>query len=1163
MARILIVEDDAVAAESVRTFLETSTHFVLDIVTTGFAAIQRASELVPDLVLMDIYLQGEMDGITAAAQIYQQLKIPIIYLSANTEDAILQRAIATQPFGYLAKPFNATELLTSINIALQRHRLETQLEQAEQWLTTTLTSIGDGTITTDPAGAITFMNPVAESLTGWHQAEAIGISAERVLDLVDANTRQPMTNPLLQAMAARTRVTLPSHCILRAKDGAERAIGDSAAPIQTRNGDILGGVLVFQDISDRKQAEDLLYRREQEFRALVENSPDVVVRFDREFRHLYVNPSIERLTGIPVPAFIGKTNRELGMPEVLIDFWETQLRQVLTTSEEQTIEFESMTLAGLRYFQSRLVPEFTQEGRVETILSVTRDITDRKQVEEALQLQAEREALLGVITQRIRESLELEDILNTAVAEVRHLLHADRVVVYRFESDWSGFVIVESLAAGWTSMLGREIYDPCLATDTCLIPFTQGYISRINHLLTSGLADCFVDLLSRFQIQANLVIPILESDHLWGLMAVQQCAAPREWQDWEVEFLTRLTTKISIAIQQSQLYEQTQVLALREQSLNRVIQAVRNSLDLSTIFDTAVTEIGNLLQVDQVAIVKYLPDQAVWVYLAIHHENPTQSAIYLGLQLPDQGNPHTTILKQGAIVRVNDASTLEDEFSQIMAQTFPGAWLQVPLQVSDSVWGAISLLHHEQPFTWQDWQVELTRTIADQLAIAIHQSELYTEVQRLNAHLENQVLERTTLLQRALSFEALLKRITDKVRDSLDENQILQTVVTELVQGLGVDYCGSAIYNADFTTGTITHEFAAAPALIAVNREIKMADEPTFSVYQQLLQSQHCQFCLAVPNPSRPLEENHAILACPILDDQGVLGDLWILRPVDKTFSEIEIRLVEQVANQCAIALRQSRLYQATQAQVMDLERLNRLKDDFLSTISHELRTPMASIKMAIQLLEVVLRPLNVLTDDTTPAYRYFRILQQECDREIALIDNLLKLSQLDAKAEPLILSTIAPQIWIGHAVEPFLERTQEQNQVLILELPPQLPPLVTDLSCLGQILQELLTNACKYSPPGSRITIAASAIAAGLQIDVTNTGIEIPAVEIPRIFDQFYRVPNPDPWRYSGTGIGLAVVKKLVDHLGAAIAVTSGNDQTTFSLTLPAIAAETDGTTG
>jgi GAF domain-containing protein len=714
-------------------------------------------------------------------------------------------------------------------------------------------------------------------------------------------------------------------------------------------------------------------------------------------------------------------------------------------------------------------------------------------------------------------------------------------------------------------MLGQQIADPCLETMNYPGFFSQGHISLQDDIHQADLTDCYIDFLNQFQIQANLVIPIAEGAQLWGLMAIQQCSAPRHWLPWEIEFLSRLATKLSIAIQQSQLYQQTQQLVLREQSLNRVIQAVRHSLDLSTIFQTTTSEIGQLLQVDQVSIIQYQPEQEIWLYLERYCRTPEISPSYVGLEIPDGGNPHAEQLKRFEIVRIDEPGQLEDEFSQILAATFPGSWLFIPLRVHDTLWGAIGLVHHHPPFAWQDWQVELTSTIADQLAIAIQQSELYTEVQRLNASLEAQVLERTALLHLALSFEALLKRITDKVRDSLDENQILQAAVDELGQGLGVFCCGAALYSEDLTTARITHEYVLSLPR-AQNLSFKIADEIAYAVYLQLFQAQYTQFCLIVPNPLRPTEENHAILACPIFDDQGVLGDLWLFKSHQDAFGEIEIRLVEQVANQCAIALRQSRLYQAAQAQVTELERLSRLKDDFLSTISHELRTPMSSIKMAIQMLEIILlqngqsdpppaktpeiRSLTSQSSDRVS--RYFRILQEECQREIDLIDDMLDLSRLEAETEPLLLSRIEPQIWIDHAVEPFIERIRSQQQRLELDLPAGLPVLVTDLSCLGRILSELLVNACKYTPAGETITVFACATDTGLHIGVANSGIEISAEELPRIFDKFYRVPNHDRWRHGGTGLGLALVKKLVNHLGASIQVESAGGKTTFLLTFP-----------
>ncbi len=1184
MARILVVEDEIVSALMIQEFLEQSEHTLVARVASGVAAMRVAIATKPDLVLMDISLEGEVDGIAAATQIHAQLGIPIIYITAHAEDQTLQRAVATEPFGYLVKPFNQVALYTTINIALRRHQLEQQLEKTEQWLATTLASIGDGTIATDENGCITFMNAVAEHLTGWQQSEALGVPAEQILHLIHAETKEAIENPLLQAMQQGKSVSVSEHCLLRTKTGLERAIGDTAAPIRNEKGEITGSVLIFQDITERRRSEALLHRRQEEFRALAENSPDIVARFDRELRHVYVNPAVEMATGMPAQAFIGRTNADMGMSTDLLVLWEETLQAVLTTGQEQILEFQFPAPSGLKFFQARVVAEFDQDGNVEFLLCVSRDTTAYKQAEAVLHQQAERERLLVGITQRVRQSLNLDEILNTAVTEVRELLQTDRVIVYRFEPDWSGFVIVESVGDRWTPMLGRRIFDPCLVMADCLLPYMQGQTSSIEDLHTAMLADCYTDLLAQFEVRANLVIPILlpssqarqsngneqAEDYLWGLLAVQQCAAPRRWQDSEIALLKNLSAQAAIAIHQSQLYQQTQQQAQREHALNRVIQAIRNSLDLTTIFQTAVFEIGNLLQVEQASILQYLPDQGVWVHLANYRQNPELAPIgidIIGFEIPDEGNPITAQLKQREVVRLDDASTVANSMTQILAQTFPGAWLLVPLQVSDTVWGNITLMQGPEPFVWQDWQIELTRAVGDQLAIAIQQSQLYQQVQQLNAHLEEQVQERTALLQQAFSFEATLKRIADRVRDSLDEEQIWCSVVEELALALGGNTCSVAVYDLLQQTVDVRYEYTTTVSLLQ-NRSIPMTRFP--EVYRQLLAGQHFQYCSL---DTHPPQGRVTRLACPIFDDQGVLGDLRLVKHADTIFSEQEVRLVQQVANQCAIALRQSRLYQAVQAQVDELERLNQLKDDFVSTVSHELRTPMASIRMTIQMLEIMLLQTEdgrsrSETDPTSLVLssasfqrvaRYIQILRDECHRETTLIDDLLDLSRLEHQTEPLNLSTLNLPVWMTQVVSPFAERIHNQQQRLETRIITPLPPLRTDYTYLERILSELLQNACKYTPAGETIVVTVQSVEASptiarshIQISVSNSGVQIAVTELERIFDKFYRIPNANPWQHRGTGLGLALVRKLVEQLHGAIEVSSTEGWTTFTVQIP-----------
>lgn len=432
-------------------------------------------------------------------------------------------------------------------------------------------------------------------------------------------------------------------------------------------------------------------------------------------------------------------------------------------------------------------------------------------------------------------------------------------------------------------------------------------------------------------------------------------------------------------------------------------------------------------------------------------------------------------------------------------------------------------------------------------------SEL-VQIRQINKELSQELEERNSALDQLSEFEATLKRITDRVRDSLDEKQILQTAVQELTEALNVRGSNTSLYDLEQGTSTIYYEYTTLPS--DRGRVSQMESFP--EVYHQLLEGQYLQFCSIAPNPVRGLV---SMLACAILDDRGVLGDLWLINDKDHGFSEYEIRLVQQVSNQCAIAIRQARLYQESQSQVRELEQVNNLKDDFLSTVSHELRTPVTSMRVALQLLGVTLtQELGLAEELTKPNVeqgriaRYYRILKEECEREISLINDLLDLQRLDAGSHDLALQTIPLDEWLPALVNSFQERATSRQQQLAMTIAKDLPVLQSDLSSLDRIWAELLNNACKYTPPGEKITLSVALARTGnaLRFDLINTGVEIPEDELPRIFDKFYRVPSADPWRQGGTGLGLALVQKLVQHVNGDIKVSSGDEQTCFTIELP-----------
>jgi len=746
-------------------------------------------------------------------------------------------------------------------------------------------------------------------------------------------------------------------------------------------------LVMVRDITDRKQAETALRETEARLQDVLNNSAAYVTRIwvydNHTWEYDYVSAACERLYGYTAAEI--QADRDLWrsriVPEDFTQVIQPKIQQILNGATEIVLEYRFRHRDGsLRWISENSTVRYdaTRSGWLLTIVAI--DITERKQAEATLQQQQERERLLGAVTQHIRRSLDLQEVLNTAAQEVRHLLQADRTLIYRLQPDGSGEIVVESVQDPWPAVLGTTLYDPCFRADL-VEPYRQGRVHQIDDLEAETLSPCHTALLTPFQVRSHLVVPIIGSDRLWGLFCIHQCSQPRAWQSSDVELLKQL---------------------------------------------------------------------------------------------------------------------------------------------------------------------------CERLAIAIQQSELYERVQHLNANLEQQVQERTRALETSLRFEALMRQITTQMRDNLDERHIVQTAVDGVGRELEVLCCDVALYDSSHTTVTIQWEYN--PGLEPLqNFQFAIAESGDPEVYyHHLLQGESVQVCPLYISPIRPSLSRCTMLICPILDDQEVLGDVWLVKPAEQWFEQSELQLVQQVANQCAIALRQAHLYQMAQAQVVELERLNRLKDDFLSTVSHELRTPMANIKMSTEMVELRLSQRNILGSGTDqPLERYFAILKDACQREIRLIDDLLDLTRLNSDIDPIIPFQVQLRPWVVHIAESFRDRIHRQQQTLHIAIPDDLM-LETDLAYLERIVTELLNNACKYTPLGETISVSGEIVESQIQLIFTNTGVSLPPEECERIFEQFYRIPSSDPWRHEGTGLGLALVRKFTEKLGGTIRAESSQHELQMILTFP-----------
>lgn len=709
--------------------------------------------------------------------------------------------------------------------------------------------------------------------------------------------------------------------------------------------------------------------RSQHYQDLFEFAPDAYVITDAQGQILTVNHAAARLLDRSPDHLIQQPFHAL-----LTDASRSQWSAMLSTFEQGALsQIQEVCLRSQAEPVSVLLSGSAQRqtDRITQLRWLLHDIRDRKLVEQQLRQRVEQGELISQIARRIRLSLNPQEILSSAVDEVRQFLQTDRVIVYRLAADGAATIVAESASGVWPSALGETIDSDRMAER---IAFYQDRdFAPLHNVEQVDLPPDLRSLVQQYHIKAALVTPILQDDKLLGLICAHVCAAPRQWKPSE----------------------------------------------------------ANLLQ-----------------------------------------------------------------------------------------------------------------QLADQIAIAIAQSEMYQQAQQLNADLEQKVRQRTEEVERALNFESMLKRITDRVRDSLDEGQILDAAVRELTLVLELSGCNAALYDLDQGISTICYDYTNSIPTYQ-GRVAQMDRFP--EIYSQLKDGLYFQFCSLLPNPVRG---QVAMLACPIFVDpdssqgmaQAVLGDLWLINHKDYEFNEDEIRLVQQVANQCAIAIRQARLFQASQAQVKELEKLNRLKDDFLSTVSHELRTPISNVKMAIHMLKNA--------PDETRRQRYLQILEAESTREAELINDLLDLQRLEVAAGPVTLETLPLQRWLLALIEPFKTRISHRQQHLQVNCPANLQPMTCDFGMLQRILAELMNNACKYTASDHEIVLTVWQAEDYTIFQLQNQS-QIPTAELPHIFKKFYRIPDADPWKQGGTGLGLALVQKFVDRLCGEIQVESDRGWTTFTVRL------------
>ena len=378
---ILVVEDEAIVAADLAAKLETLGYHVAGITAAGEEAVALAQSSRPQLVLMDIQLAGAMDGIAAAEAIQRRYDVPVIYLTAHSDSPTLARAKQSGPFGYILKPFEERELAAQIELAIYKHQADRRLREQREWLQTTLNSIGDAVIATDADGCITFINPVAASLTGWPAEAAAGRSVSECFVVINEKTGECLEDPVARVVAEGRPQPLSNHAALVTRDNRRVPIEESASPIRDDDGMILGVVLVFRDVTEKRRAREILKDSEARYRALFHDTHAVMLLIDpKEGRIIDANPA--------ACAFYGYS------PETMTTLRVSDINTLPADQLRSRMDMTATTKGQHFFFQHRLADGQIRDVEVfsgpiaidnrSLLYSIIHDITERKRAEEAL-----------------------------------------------------------------------------------------------------------------------------------------------------------------------------------------------------------------------------------------------------------------------------------------------------------------------------------------------------------------------------------------------------------------------------------------------------------------------------------------------------------------------------------------------------------------------------------------------------------------------------------------------------------------------------------------------------------------------------------------------------------------------------------------------------------
>ncbi|HBB32178.1 MAG TPA: hypothetical protein DDZ80_17685 [Cyanobacteria bacterium UBA8803] len=468
---------------------------------------------------------------------------------------------------------------TTLDIT-ERKAAEVALKQQKEILQTLFDNIPVMLCFYNPDLEVQLINQAFERTLGWSKEEMreIDIMAECY---PDPNYRASVLEFMMRADGAWQDIQLRTR--------AGNILFTSWANVRLPDGSIVG---IGKDITARKQAEEKLRESKRFIERIANASPNLWYIYDHiEKRNVYTNRELAAVLGY-TPQQMQKMGSAL-LPTIVHpdDFaiFPLHLKKWETATDDDILEIEYRIRNAFGEWRTLLtlesVFERTPDGTVKQVIGTSTDISDLKRIEEALRESALREQAIATVLQRMRQTLDMNKIFSATTEELRHVLNCDRVAIYRFNPDWSGEFVSESVAKGWAPLIVEQKNDPHLTEDAledsnCIVKtlniendsvhdtylqdtrggtYSQGVNYRVTQdIYAAGFSPCYINLLERLQVRAYIIVPIFCGSQLWGLLATYQNCSPRAWSESQISAVVQIGVQLGVALQQAQLLQHTQ-----------------------------------------------------------------------------------------------------------------------------------------------------------------------------------------------------------------------------------------------------------------------------------------------------------------------------------------------------------------------------------------------------------------------------------------------------------------------------------------------------------------------------------------------------------------------------------------------------------------------------